>query len=90
MQCLPPMGPSSMATDTSSLTSAASPMNTSGPFPITTSPTPIMTTDHTSLLLYQPRSMLLVLGYRRLFFQTQTILIINLLFVRILFFSDLL
>ena len=75
------MGPSSMATDTSSLTSAAFLMSTSGPFPITTSPTPIMTTDPTSLLLYQPRSMLLVLGYRRLFFQTQTILIINLLLV---------
>ena len=71
------MGRSSMATVTSSLTSEAFLMSTSGPFPITISLTPIMIMDTTCLPLCQVRSMLL--GYPRLFFQKQTILIINLL-----------
>ena len=71
------MVPSSMATDTSSLTSEASLMSMSGPFPITISLTPITIMVTTPLPLCQVRSMLL--GCPRLFFQKQTILIISLL-----------
>ena len=69
------MGLSSMAMDTNLPTSEEFLMSMSGPYRISISLTLIMIMDTTSLRLYQLQ--FLLLGYRHLFFQKQTTLIIN-------------